>query len=53
VPHFEKMLYDNAQLLELLSLAWFETGEAIFEEAVRHTVEWLRREMRAPGGGAS
>ena len=51
VPHFEKMLYDNAQLLELLSLAWLETGEAIFEEAVRETVEWLRREMRAPGGG--
>ena len=50
VPHFEKMLYDNAQLLELLSLAWLETGEAIFEEAVRETVEWLRREMRAPGG---
>ena len=51
VPHFEKMLYDNAQLLELLSLAWLETGEAIFEEAVRETVEWLQREMRAPGGG--
>jgi hypothetical protein len=50
VPHFEKMLYDNAQLLELLSLAWLETTEAIFEQAVRETVEWLRREMRAPGG---
>src|SRR4029077_6880753 len=51
VPHFEKMLYDNAQLLELLSLAWRETEEVIFEEAVRDTVEWLRREMRAPAGG--
>src|SRR4029077_8804411 len=51
VPHFEKMLYDNAQLLELLSLAWRETEEVIFEEAVRETVEWLRREMRAPAGG--
>jgi uncharacterized protein len=50
VPHFEKMLYDNGQLLELLSLAWRETGEAIFEEAVRETIEWLQREMRAPGG---
>jgi uncharacterized protein YyaL (SSP411 family) len=50
VPHFEKMLYDNVQLLELLSLAWLETREAIFEEAVRETVEWLRREMRAPSG---
>ncbi len=50
VPHFEKMLYDNAQLLELLSLAWGETHEAIFERAVRDTVAWLRREMRAEGG---
>jgi uncharacterized protein YyaL (SSP411 family) len=51
VPHFEKMLYDNAQLLELLSLAWRESGEAIFEGAVRETVAWLGREMRAEGGG--
>ena len=50
VPHFEKMLYDNAQLLELLSLAWRETGEAIFEGAVRETVAWLRREMRTERG---
>jgi uncharacterized protein YyaL (SSP411 family) len=50
VPHFEKMLYDNAQLLELLSLAWGETHEAIFERAVRDSVAWLRREMRAEGG---
>ena len=50
VPHFEKMLYDNAQLLELLSLAWHETGEEIFEGAVRETVAWLRREMRTERG---
>ncbi|SDR24839.1 hypothetical protein SAMN05519103_01478 [Rhizobiales bacterium GAS113] len=50
VPHFEKMLYDNAQLLELLSLAWHETHEAIFEGAVRETVAWLRREMRTERG---
>jgi uncharacterized protein len=50
VPHFEKMLYDNAQLLELLSLAFRETGEAIFEVAVRDTVAWLGREMRVEGG---
>ena len=48
VPHFEKMLRQCAAL-ELLSLAWLETGEAIFEEAVRQTVQWLR-DMRAPGG---
>ncbi|MFI5013112.1 MAG: thioredoxin domain-containing protein [Hyphomicrobiales bacterium] len=51
VPHFEKMLYDNAQLIELLSLAWRETGEAVFEAAARDTVAWLRREMRAKGDG--
>jgi len=51
VPHFEKMLYDNAQLIELLSLAWRETGETIFEEAVRKTIAWLGREMRAENGG--
>ncbi len=50
-PHFEKMLYDNAQLLELLALAFRETGETIFESAARDTVAWLGREMRVEGGG--
>ena len=50
VPHFEKMLYDNAQLIELLALAWRETGEPIFEAALRDTVAWLRREMCNKGG---
>ncbi len=48
VPHFEKMLYDNAQLLELLALAAVETGDALFAERVRQTVGWLRREMTTP-----
>jgi uncharacterized protein len=47
VPHFEKMLYDNAQLLELLSLAWQKTGAQLFEDAARETVSWLEREMLA------
>ncbi len=47
VPHFEKMLYDNAQLLELLSLAWQKTGNPLFEAATRETVRWLEREMLA------
>ena len=50
VPHFEKMLYDNAQLLELLALAWLETGDALFAQRARETVGWLRREMTAAGG---
>ena len=45
VPHFEKMLYDNAQLLELLTLAWQRSGSALFAQRARETVEWLRREM--------
>jgi uncharacterized protein YyaL (SSP411 family) len=50
VPHFEKMLYDNAQLVELLTLAWQATGKPLYEVRVRETVEWLLREMIAEGG---
>jgi len=50
VPHFEKMLYDNAQLLELLTLAWLATGDALFKVRVEETVSWLEREMLLPGG---
>ena len=48
VPHFEKMLYDNAQMLELLTLVWQETRSDLFEARVRETVAWLGREMLAP-----
>jgi uncharacterized protein len=47
VPHFEKMLYDNAQLLGLLSLVWQGTGDPLYAERARETVAWLRREMIA------
>ena len=50
VPHFEKMLYDNAQLLELLALAFQRSGKALFRERARETVGWLDREMTTPGG---
>jgi uncharacterized protein YyaL (SSP411 family) len=50
VPHFEKMLYDNAQLLELLALAYQRTGRALFAERARETVGWLAREMTTPEG---
>jgi uncharacterized protein len=45
VPHFEKMLYDNAQLLELLALAWQRSGDLLFAARARETVAWLEREM--------
>jgi hypothetical protein len=45
VPHFEKMLYDNAQLLELLPLAYTHTGNPLFRERARETVTWLAQEM--------
>lgn len=50
VPHFEKMLYDNAQLLELLALAFRRSGNPLFLERARETVGWLSREMTAAGG---
>ncbi len=53
VPHFEKMLYDNAQLLELLALAWQRSGNELFATRARETVEWLKREMTTPEGAFS
>ena len=50
VPHFEKMLYDNAQLLELLALAWQHSGTPLFAQRARETVEWLKREMTTKEG---
>ncbi len=50
VPHFEKMLYDNAQLLELLALAFQRSGKALFRQRARETVEWLTREMTTKEG---
>lgn len=50
VPHFEKMLYDNAQLLELYALAYAETGRTLFRGAAEGIVTWLEREMVTPEG---
>ncbi|HSP50326.1 MAG TPA: thioredoxin domain-containing protein [Pseudolabrys sp.] len=50
VPHFEKMLYDNAQLLELLALAWQRSGKELFRQRARETVGWLKREMTTGEG---
>jgi hypothetical protein len=50
VPHFEKMLYDNAQLLELLALAHARSGNPLFRARAIETVGWLAREMTTSGG---
>jgi uncharacterized protein YyaL (SSP411 family) len=53
VPHFEKMLYDNAQLLELLALAHQHSGLPLFRQRATETVGWLAREMTTKEGAFS
>ena len=50
VPHFEKMLYDNALLLPVLAEAAQITGRELFSRTVDETITFLNREMRHPGG---
>ena len=50
-PHFEKMLYDNAQLLKLYTMAYQLTGDEEFKNVIQATADYLRREMTAPEGG--
>jgi uncharacterized protein YyaL (SSP411 family) len=45
VPHFEKMLYDNAQLLSVYAMAWAETGDLLFKDTIEMTIGYLNREM--------
>ncbi|MEJ2668242.1 MAG: thioredoxin domain-containing protein [Deinococcales bacterium] len=51
VPHFEKMLYDNAQLLGSYAAAHARTGDARFRDVALGIVAWLKREMTSPDGG--
>ncbi len=51
VPHFEKMLYDQAQLANAYLDAFQITGDAQFESVARDILDYVRRDMRAPGGG--
>jgi uncharacterized protein YyaL (SSP411 family) len=53
VPHFEKMLYDNAQLLELLAIAYQRGGKSLYRHRARETVAWLAREMTTSDGAFS
>jgi uncharacterized protein YyaL (SSP411 family) len=51
VPHFEKMLYDNAQLARLYARAWLLTGTDRYREVATSTLDYLLRELRHPEGG--
>ncbi|HEX9483337.1 MAG TPA: thioredoxin domain-containing protein [Gemmatimonadaceae bacterium] len=51
VPHFEKMLYDNALLVRLGVHLWQATGDAEFRRIAEETLGWVSREMTSPEGG--
>jgi uncharacterized protein YyaL (SSP411 family) len=51
VPHFEKMLYDNALLTRLGAHLWQATGDAEVKRVTTEIVEWVEREMTSPEGG--
>ncbi|MFZ9089968.1 MAG: thioredoxin domain-containing protein, partial [Planctomycetaceae bacterium] len=51
VPHFEKMLYDQAQMLEIYSRAALLTGDPLYQQVVAEIVVYLRREMLLDCGG--
>jgi uncharacterized protein YyaL (SSP411 family) len=51
VPHFEKMLYDNAELVGLMTEAWRETKSPLYAARIAETIGWLMREMTVEGGG--
>jgi len=51
IPHFEKMLYDNALLLALYSDAWLADRQPLYERVVADTAAWVIREMQSKEGG--
>ncbi len=51
VPHFEKMLYDNALFVRVYLHAWQRTGEARYLQVVEETIGYVLRDLRDPGGG--
>jgi uncharacterized protein YyaL (SSP411 family) len=50
IPHFEKMLYDNALLIDIYSKAWQRYPKPLYKAIVTETIGWLVREMQAPSG---
>jgi uncharacterized protein len=51
VPHFEKMLYDNALLARVYAHLWRRTGDPLAGRVARETCDWMIRELRTPEGG--
>jgi uncharacterized protein YyaL (SSP411 family) len=51
IPHFEKMLYDNALLLRCYVHGWQVSGEPLFRRVAEETAAWMLRELRQDGGG--
>jgi len=51
IPHFEKMLYDNGPLMQLLADAWLTSGDALFARCADENAGWIMREMQDAGGG--
>ena len=49
-PHFEKMLYDNAQLIALLARVYHHNGHKLFRLRIEETIDWLKREMMTSAG---
>ena len=51
IPHFEKMLYDNAQLLHVYAQATSATGDPLFHRIASETADWIIRDLQSPEGG--
>ncbi len=51
IPHFEKMLYDNAQLLSLYAQAWQASADPYYRDIASETADWAIHEMQSPDGG--
>ncbi|MGK7396477.1 MAG: thioredoxin domain-containing protein [Candidatus Cyclobacteriaceae bacterium M3_2C_046] len=51
IPHFEKMLYDNAQLVQVLADAYKLTLNPTYARVIRQTMDFIQRELTSPGGG--
>ena len=51
IPHFEKMLYDNAQLCSLFAIAWLESKKDVFRESAQGIIRFVTSELHHPQGG--
>jgi uncharacterized protein YyaL (SSP411 family) len=53
IPHFEKMLYDNAQIIDVLTLVWQHNRSRLYRERIEETIGWVLRDMMVEHGFAS